>query len=151
MNSSQLKQFKVESAQEDNDLDHIFYKVDDTDIVEAESKLGITLPTQLKEFYRKVGYGFFHRGRGVVNRLLSPLQVAQINLREDFYESDPDLDVYFEMNEQDKILFFEANEGLYLTIDTRGEQNAIYLFNKEVAHSFGDFISKLLVSPDMQF
>ena len=68
--------------------------------------------------------------------------MAQINLREDFYEFDPDLEIY---DEEDKLIFFEINEGLYLTIlkEDVGGENGIYFFDTKIASSLEEFVIEL--------
>lgn len=80
------------------------------------------------------------------DRLLSPLQVAQITLKEDHYEADPDLEVYDDMYDGDKLLFFEINEGLYLAIDkeTKNGKNKIYYFDEVIFDSLESFIKAFL-------
>lgn len=129
-NIDDLKKFRVNSVTDNNNYDNIFYKVDTAEIIDSESKLGFKLPSQLREFYIKIGYGFFHKSQDSINRLLSPLQIAQINLREDFYEFDPDLEIYDEIYSDGKILFFDVNEGLYLAIDKNNSNKFIYLIER---------------------
>ncbi|GAA0892624.1 SMI1/KNR4 family protein [Fulvivirga kasyanovii] len=122
---------------------HRLFAVDKEKIEEANYKLANGLPSELKDFYRDVGYGFLNKeDTNSFNRLMSPLQVASINLREDFYEHDPDLELYEEEEYRDKLIFFEVNEGIYLLIaekETDGK-NAIYYFDKKIADSLEEFL-----------
>ena len=119
---------------------HNFYRVTPEEIAMSEAE--IPLPVELKAFYHEIGYGFFHRGYGSINRLLSPLQFKQINNKEDFYANDPELELYFERYNGLKYLFMEINEGLYLAIDKVDEngKNAIYLFDDKIANSLLEFL-----------
>ena len=152
LNFSNLIAFRVNGVSDKNNLDHIFYPIENTNIRIAEEELGFSLPQELAVFFEKVGYGFFwQQNKDSFDRLLSPQQIAQINLKKDFYESDPDLEVYDDIYNEDKLLFFEVNEGLYLAIDknsTNGK-NAIYYFEKKIFDSFDDFIEALLVDQDL--
>jgi hypothetical protein len=47
---------------------------------------------------------------------------VEINLRQDEYEFDPDLDIY---GDPDRIIFFQVNEGVFLTIDKASASNGI--------------------------
>lgn len=126
----------------ENDLKHKFYKVKYDSIEKAEDS--IQLPIELKLFYEEVGYGIFYQKSNSIDRLLSPMQVKQINLKEDFYEFDPDLEVYGSDFYKDKLIFFEVNEGNYLLIDINDiqEKNAIYYFEKKIANSLREFLEK---------
>ncbi|CEY48710.1 Uncharacterised protein [Streptococcus pneumoniae] len=50
-----------------------------------------------------------------INRIMDPDTIADITLREGIYEFDPDLEGIYE--EEDKLVFYEVNEGVYLTLD----------------------------------
>lgn len=138
-----LEAYKVSNAQQNSGLKHNFYTVDTNSVEIAEQKLKFQIPPELKQFYIEIGYGFFWQNdKRSFDRLLSPLQLAQINLREDFYEFDPDLDIY---DEQDRLIFFEVNEGLYLTIlkDDISGKNGIYFFDKKITSSLEEFVIEL--------
>ncbi|GHT15446.1 SMI1/KNR4 family protein [Bacteroidia bacterium] len=151
MNYGFLINYKVGSVSSDNELANIFYPIQRDNIELAEEKLGYKLPLDLKNFYQEIGYGFFHREQGSINRLLSPLQVAQINLKEGIYEADPDLDVYDDIYKNEKILFFEVNEGLYLAIDKENHNgnSSVYLFDKKISDSLKAFIKEFTNNPDL--
>ena len=106
--------------------------------------MNIQIPNDLKKFYMEVGYGFVKCEPGVINRLIGPLGCSDIRLREDFYEYDPDLEMY-ESFEEDKMIFFEVNEGVYMSIGTN--DGKIYFTDKLVAESLVDFLEKI-VDPD---
>jgi len=145
-----LIKYKVSSSNS-NDMNNTFFDVKMEEIELSEEKLGYKLPKELKEFYQEIGYGFFHRNSGSFNRLLSPLQVSQINLREDFYETDPDLDIFDELYNKEKLLFFEINEGIYLAIDKKEEnkKNAVWLFDKKISNSLENFIVEFANNPKL--
>ena len=143
-----LIKYKVSSSNS-NEMNNTFFGVKMEEIEISEKKLGHELPKELKEFYQEIGYGFFHRNSGSFNRLLSPLQVSQINMREDFYEADPDLDIFDELYNKEKLLFFEINEGVYLAIDKKEEdkKNAVWLFDKKISNSLENFIVEFANNP----
>ena len=145
-----LIKYKVYSSNSNN-LNNIFFEIKKEDIEISEEKLGCKLPDELKDFYQEIGYGFFYKDSGSFNRLLSPLQVAQINLREDFYEADPDLDIFDELYNKEKLLFFEVNEGIYLAIDKKekNKQSAIWLFDKKISDSLENFIIEFTNNPKL--
>ena len=82
-----------------------WYRLDMKVVNEAEQRMGFSFPKSLRTVYQKYGYGFVTNTEGAINRLMDPLTCADIRLREDIYECDPDLELY-ESSETDKILFF---------------------------------------------
>lgn len=62
-----------------------FWHVADNEVEEAESRMGLTFPSDLQAFFTEVGSGFWAQGtadaewdRSLVNRILSPSQVADM-------------------------------------------------------------------------
>lgn len=109
----------------------------------AEERLGITFPIELRKFYLEIGYGFI-KGSNVnaINRIMDLDTVADITLREGVFEFDPDLDGIYE--EEDKLVFFEVNEGIYLTLNLNTLQQAhVYYFENKIADSLTEFIIKI--------
>ena len=140
-----LSQYRVASSEEEA-LDkgrawkHMFIPLRPFALLEAENELGFRFPAELDEFYSKIGYGFFHNNlQESFNRFLSPDVVAQIHLRQDQYEFDPDLELY---EDQDHIIFFEVNEGVYLTIDrsVKGDKSPVYYVLTKVSDSLEEFL-----------
>lgn len=55
--------------------------------------------------------------------------------------NDPDLDIYEDSN---KLVFFEAVEGLYFSISVEGnDKNAIYYVDTIIAESLEEFLKRL--------
>ena len=149
---SALTSFKVNNPTDENGLDHIFYPVKQESIDEVEAKLTFSLPTELKEFYIQVGYGFlWQTNKDSFDRILSPKQVAQITLKEDFYGGDPDLELYDDLYEDEKLLFFEVNEGVYLAIDKHNNngKNAVFYFEDKISDSLEEFVRNFISNPDL--
>jgi hypothetical protein len=75
----------------------------------------------------------------------------RLTLKKDFYESDPDLEVYDDIYDGDKLLFFEINEGVYLAIDKEpnDNKNGAYYFEKKIFESFDAFIEAFLVDENL--
>ncbi|WP_367268576.1 SMI1/KNR4 family protein [uncultured Pedobacter sp.] len=73
INFSFLNEYRVQSETQDNDLNNIFYPLTEDDIKNAEAEFGYELPKELKDFYLQIGYGFFHKSQGDINRLLDTL------------------------------------------------------------------------------
>lgn len=120
------------------------YKVEQNEIIEAEKRMGITIPYDLRKFYQEVGYGFVKNESGAINRLIDPLGCSDIRMREDMYEYDPDLEMY-ETYEENSLIFFEVNEGVYMSIGLN--DGKIYFADRVVAESLLDFLQKI-VNPD---
>ncbi|MBR6536030.1 MAG: SMI1/KNR4 family protein [Lachnospiraceae bacterium] len=121
------------------------YRVDYDDIRRAEQRMGICFPNDLKFLYSNMGYGFVINEEGAINRLIDPETCADIRLREDIYEFDPDLELY-SISEENKLIFFEVNEGVYLSIGLDDER--IYYLNDMIANSLEEFIVSISNNPD---
>ena len=110
---------------------------------ENDRKKEIEIPFELEFFYRHIGYGFFFQNnKDNSDRLLDAISFKQINLRQDYYKYDPDMELYNSSIFRNKYIFFELCEGTYLHIDKKaiGSQNAIYFFERKIANSLEDFL-----------
>lgn len=141
---------RVVNEDQDNGLDTVFYPVTDKEIASLEVEIQSKLPTELVDFYSQVGYGFIRKKSGNINRFMDTYSLQDINLRTGDFEYDPDLEIYDEIYNDDKLLFFEVNEGVYLAIDKieHNEKNAIYYFGNKIANSLEEFIHKILEKPN---
>lgn len=120
---------------------HMLFRSNVESIQNSDSDLKI--PMELKQFYTDIGYGFFHQNEEYSNdSLLSPESFMLINNREDYYEYDPELELYNEPEYRDKLIFFEVNEGVYLLMDkdSNDGKNAIYFFDTKIADSLEAFL-----------
>lgn len=73
---------------------------------------------------------------------MDPDTIADITLREGIFEFDPDLEGIYE--EDDKLVFFEVNEGVYLTLDLNNpNQSPVYFFDIQIASSLEEFVRKI--------
>lgn len=122
---------------------HQFYEITREEIRTAEERLGFSFPSELSTFYLEVGYGFINKeNKNTFNRLLDPDTIADITLREGIYEFDPDLDGIYE--EEDQFVFYEVNEGVYLTLDRKAvNQSPVYFFETKIAGSLEEFMQKI--------
>lgn len=122
---------------------HKFIELQENELLNAEERLGFDLPNELRDFYLEVGYGFIKgSNRNAINRIMDPDTIADITLREGIYEFDPDLEGIYE--EDDKLVFFEVNEGVYLTLDLNTpKQTPVYFFETKIADSLKEFIRKI--------
>ncbi|RLJ75171.1 SMI1/KNR4 family protein [Pedobacter alluvionis] len=146
-----LDDYRGQEDSQNNDLEHVFYPLSKYEIKKAEDEFGYELPSELKDFYLQIGYGFFHKSLGEVNRLMDTTSLYQINLKQDEFENDPDLEVYDDLYNGEKLLFFEINEGVYLAIDKADEngKNKIYYMDSLIADSLEHFIKSFIVNPEM--
>lgn len=122
---------------------HKFIRLQENKLLNAEERLGFELPYELRDFYLEVGYGFIKGSdENAINRIMGPDTIADITLREGIYEFDPDLEGIYE--EDDKLVFFEVNEGVYLTLDLNTpQQTPVYFFETQIADSLEEFIRKV--------
>jgi len=122
---------------------HKFIRLQENELLEAEERLGFELPNELRDFYLEVGYGFIKGSDGnAINRIMDPDTIADITLREGIYEFDPDLEGIYE--DDDKLVFYEVNEGVYLTLDLNTpQQTPVYFFETQIAGSLEEFIRKV--------
>lgn len=104
--------------------------------------MGVSFPSDLKQLYLEVGYGFIEgQSANAINRILGPGAVADVEWREGIFEFDSDLD---EVYDEDKLIFFEVNEGIYLSIDLQLVNNPIYYMDIQIAESLEDFFKKFI-------
>ncbi len=122
---------------------HKFIRLQENELLDAEERLGFELPNELRCFYLEVGYGFIKgSNNNSINRFMDPDTIADITLKEGIYEFDPDLEGIYE--EEDKLVFFEVNEGVFLTLDLNDpKQTPVYFFETQIAGSLEEFIRKV--------
>lgn len=124
-------------------LKHHFFRLKTKEINKVNNE--IEIPKELKGFYTEIGYGFFfQQDDSSFDRLLDVISFKKINLRQDYYEFDPDLDLYNHSKYDNKLIFFEISEGVYLLIDKEAKdgKNSIYYFNKKIADSLQEFLTR---------
>ncbi|MFB1052082.1 SMI1/KNR4 family protein [Paraliobacillus sp. JSM ZJ581] len=122
---------------------HKFIRLQENELLDAEERLGFELPNELRDFYLEIGYGFIKGSDGnAINRIMDADTIADITLRESIYEFDPDLEGIYE--DDDKLVFYEVNEGVYLTLDLNTpQQTPVYFFETQIAGSLEEFIRKV--------
>ncbi|MBG9548597.1 SMI1/KNR4 family protein [Cytobacillus firmus] len=127
-----------------NELENKTYKVPEDDILKAEQRMDISFPNDLKQLYLDVGYGFIKgQSANAINRILGPGAVADIRLREGIFEFDPDLDELFD--DEDKLIFFEVNEGVYISIDLLYFARKKCIVAQEILQSFATQLFQLIL------
>ena len=121
-----------------------FYPVKLDEIKNSESKLAIQIPELLKEFYLEVGYGFLKSKVANINRIMDPESVLDFRLRQHDFEFYPDIEIYNQF-EDDKLVFFEANEVALLSIGFAAENKGkIYYYDKEIAPNLVELLEQLM-------
>lgn len=120
-----------------------FYSISINEIKEVELKLGIDIPQSLKNFYIEIGYGFIESKVDNVNRIMDPESVLDFRMRQNDFEFYPDIEIFDEF-EEDKLIFFEANETTMLLIGFGEDNNGkIYYYDTEISGNLKDFLNKM--------
>lgn len=123
---------------------HQLHSLTKDEIKNSESKLGIIFPKLLREFYLEIGYGFIGSEVGNINRIMDPESVLDFRLRQNDFEFYPDIEIYDEF-EEDKMIFFEANESVLISIGFGSDNSGkIYYYDEEISKNLGEFLEKLL-------
>lgn len=136
-----LSQYIVEKTGDSNNSRHIFYRINEDEIINAEERLAEKFPNQLKEFYLEIGYGFLCTEDKVrINRLMHPDDIADFYCDDEIY-AHVDRDMY----ESDEMIFFDlGGEGDFLTLKINGENlGAVYYFGRKIADTLKGFIEKM--------
>lgn len=123
---------------------HQLHPLTKDEIKNSESKLEIIFPKLLREFYLEIGYGFIGSEVGNINRIMDPESVLDFRLRQNDFEFYPDIEIYDEF-EEDKMIFFEANESVLISIGFGSDNSGkIYYYDEEISKNLGEFLEKLL-------
>ncbi|USL40246.1 SMI1/KNR4 family protein [Priestia megaterium] len=118
------------------------YHVSEQEILQAEDRMGIRFPNDLRQLYLEVGYGFIKEpSNTAINRIMGPKTVANVKLREGVFEFDSDLE---EFDEEDKLIFFEVNEGVYISLDLKLPNNPVFYLDTPTGDSLEDFLKKFI-------
>lgn len=121
---------------------HRFLPLKVKEIEFSEQRLGTKFPAELRQFYGQVGYGFANRSETTAfQRIIDPDSAVDLHLREDFYEHDPDLDMY---DGREGFIFFEAVEGLYFEVRWgTTDVSPVYFMDIRISHSLQAFFELL--------
>ena len=75
---------------------------------------------------------------------MDPESVLDFRLRQNDFEFYPDIEIYDEF-EEDKMIFFEANESVLISIGFGSDNSGkIYYYDEEISKNLGEFLEKLL-------
>lgn len=118
---------------------HVFYRLNDTDIKNAEKRLGYKFPKELSEFYKQVGYGFLCSfDKESIDRMMDPESIANF-MTNNTQEEDKYFIEYCKM--ENTIPFFEIGDGSYITISI--DTNRIFYFDYVIATSLQEFLDRM--------
>lgn len=143
-----LKEYIVPKRTEVPGAKHKFYPVKKEAIDEAEKRMGMKFPKELRAFYEQIGYGFMCKdGKNIfINRLMDPHSVADLRIGEGIYEG---YDILLDELEEDPHLFpfFEVGDDCYIFLDlsrktSNGNHPVIYT-GIQIADSLEEFLRKL--------
>ncbi|MGG3193087.1 MULTISPECIES: SMI1/KNR4 family protein [Priestia] len=118
------------------------YPVSEQEILQAEERMGIRFPNDLRQLYLDGGYGFIKEpSNTAINRIMGPKTIADAKLRKGMFEFDFDLE---ELYEESKLIFFEVNEGVYISLDLTLPHNPVFYMDTPIADSLEDFLKKFI-------
>lgn len=127
-----------------NHEENQFYPVSQKEIEEVEESLGVKIPFELKSFLTEIGYGFLKRSEYNINRIMGPASIRDARLKVGDFEFYPDIESYEDL-EENKLIFFEANESALLLIEMSEEKNnAIYYDDIKIADSLAEFLERIM-------
>ena len=125
-----------------------FYPVKSEDIQKAESNMGIIIPDVLTQFYLSVGYGFLETCKHNINRIMDPGSVEEFFLGTGQFQDSEGVELFSNYT-KDKLIFFEVNESLYLSIGiTKKNKGKIYYYDEMIADDLNEFFEKYLENED---
>ncbi|MBS2970797.1 SMI1/KNR4 family protein [Metabacillus sp. KIGAM252] len=122
---------------------HVFFSLDE-DVKEAEERLQMKFPGELKSLYKELGYGFLcNHDKTRRDRIMDPHSIADFILDEDEFIDEDVKELY----PDHMLVFFEIGSGNYLTLDLRQEDSngtcPIYYFDTKIADSIIDFMNEM--------
>jgi len=130
-----------------------FYRIDDIEIKKAEKELGITFPSELRQFYREIGYGFLTHPIKFdkdyifysVNRINPPSMI--VDMVKNGHDSGLISQDTYEMLQPGDLPFFEIHDSSnFLIMKPESlHPNAVYTVytNIKIEDSFEQFIWRL--------
>ena len=123
---------------------HHFYTPYPEDLPKALETFN-PFPVELKAFYEQIGFGFMHRRKGKINRILDPVSLILVNLRLDECKYDKVLEKALAQYDTGKqLLFFQSDKGEYVAIareETNGS-NIVSYKQYTLADSLLEFITR---------
>lgn len=125
-----------------NNPNNTFYPVNPDAIRKAESNMGIIFPDVLNQFYLSVGYGFLETRLHNINRIMGPSSVEEFFLGTGQFRNFEEVEIFGNYT-KDKLVFFEVNESLYLSIGiTKNNKGQVYYYDEMIAENLNEFFEK---------
>ena len=114
--------------------------LDESEITAAEERMGLRFPSELRNFYLNIGYGFLGSRSGATDRIMHPGSVADFRLHAGAYQHFPQMKTYDKYT-RERLIFFQVTEREFFSIQlTTKYTQKIYLLDKVVAYSFEEFL-----------
>ena len=127
-----------------NNEKNTFYPVKTEAIHKAEANMGIIIPDDLKMFYLNVGYGFLETSRHNINRIMGPGSVEEFYLGTGQFKNSEEVEIIGHYS-KDKVVFFEVNESLFLSMGiTKLNKGKIYYYDEVIANNLSEFFDSYL-------
>lgn len=121
-----------------------FYNVEVMEIENVQKALNIILPRSLRIFYQEVGYGFLHSKEDNINRIMDPSSVCEFRTQKGQFAGSSQAED-FKIYEEDKLVFFEVSEVVYISIGFTGSNGEkIFYRNKKIADSIEEFLEQYM-------
>jgi hypothetical protein len=128
-----------------------FFLVSDDQILSSEQSLGFKFPSQLKEFWLKIGYGFLRSNcfeefnNTNVNRIITPDEIAGILLSDPDSPDCPVIPEFYDYLRPGYMPFFEIADSVsFLFMQPKSENpNAVWYGREKICDSFEEFIHRL--------
>lgn len=133
------------------DLRMAFWPVSAGQLAAFETQTGISLPTELQEFYERLGHGRIQLSRAGewaefdLNIIVDPERLASL-----FLHRDPSLEVDAELFEAGDLPFFDMGSHSYLVMrPSAAEPNAIFwpYSDAPISQDIWEFTDRLLANP----
>ena len=127
-----------------NNPNNTFYPVNPDTIRKAESNMGIIFPEVLNQFYLNVGYGFLETRKHNINRIMGPNSVEEFFLGTGQFQNSEEVEIFSHYT-NDKLVFFEVHESLFLSMGiTKKNKGIIYYYDEMIAEDLKEFFEKYL-------
>ena len=106
--------------------------------------MGEIIPDALTQFYLNVGYGFLETHRHNINRIMGPSSVEEFYFGTGQFQNSEEVEIFGKYT-KDKLVFFEVNESLFLSIGiTKLNKGKIYYYDDVIANDMSEFFEKYL-------
>ena len=127
-----------------NNPNNTFYPVNPDAFHKAESDMGIIIPDVLTQFYLSVGYGFLETRKHNINRIMGPNSVEEFFLGTGQFQNSDEVEIFSHYT-NDKLVFFEVHESLFLSMGiTKKNKGNIYYYDEMIAEDLKEFFEKYL-------